>query len=968
MKEANNNVLNSQTTNDKTKQEDKIEKNQNNKQQQQREIINVSNILDNYEIVNTNYTKGIEITQCTFSGSHHFSIWEFSGYEPYQLFYDHFLSDCDSTKSIHLIVYDLNQSLIECYDECIYWLEYLRARLTKSTITTKTKILFIATHADLDHKSTYKKDGDGGYLSNMKAEQLKIKLDQLYENDAVFDLGNEAHFVLDSRAAWTPDMKHLIEYLIRLKQNICESLPRCTTFLNRSLKLIQNWRKQSNQPQQLNNSFSGSSFNLNNSTNNFNSTTSTSSTTPTSPISVPSTPTTNAVFFQKASASMQTLNYHHHHNHYPIINSKQFVDSIREHVNPLASDEHLNELLYQLKLMGEIVYLKSSGSGSSADVSGSYDDLICYQPEWLCGKILGRLFAHERYMQIKPHNLNGFYSYAELKELYADLCTNIDLIVQIFLSFDLCAELEPTNFSFFNNSPNININSNFVYEFPAFNFLSEPMPLSFHTIKSAFLNSSSKNLKSSTSIKSSSSNFCFVFNGFRLFMSNFHLNNNNNNNNLNYVGQLANIFFKIQSNLRNLANNNDFNDYQLPQSIEIEDNLLMTNKNATTPTTTSHTTRPNSLLQHVPKINSDNAYHPPLTPLVLNSPTYTTTTTSTSISFSANTTTSILATPPLLSSPNSALFSNQNNYDEQQNHKSFYSTPNKTTSTNQSLIDLEIYQTRYCTRLKRKMMLNCSIECLVSLEHLNGDFIEIKACAPEKYREELFYFVDDLYKLIERVVHKTCPNINIEKHYLHFNPVNLLLNNHDMNNNLTINQNCAKSAIHLGVIEHESVLRPKELVKFQYESTINRLKLVDLVCCGSELIEKNLSYGIDLPISDLSSYAKQILCSYLDKTDPMGRDWSILGFLLGLQDFLPKLDEAISSSNSQLSKCNLLLNEWYRRNQPEHVTIRILLQKIKDLGRMDVHDMIISTLELFRLNISKDSGIQNSNQTLASLK
>lgn len=105
-----------------------------------------------------------------------------------------------------------------------------------------------------------------------------------------------------------------------------------------------------------------------------------------------------------------------------------------------------------------------------------------------------------------------------------------------------------------------------------------------------------------------------------------------------------------------------------------------------------------------------------------------------------------------------------------------------------------------------------------------------------------------------------------------------------------------------------------------------------------------------------------MLCNYLDKIDPMGRDWSILAFLLGLQDFLPLLD-----LQKQVSKCECVLNEWSKQKS-DQASIRNLLAKINDLGRKDVYEMILNTIYLYQMNMGKDSGIQNSNQTLASLK
>ena len=106
------------------------------------------------------------------------------------------------------------------------------------------KVVFVATHADeADHQQTGGvRKGDDGRYSSEKARAIKSALEVLYSNEPLFDLSSE-HYVLDARAAWVADIKQLIEHLIRLKQAILDSLPRCTMFLNRTLFNIQNWRK-----------------------------------------------------------------------------------------------------------------------------------------------------------------------------------------------------------------------------------------------------------------------------------------------------------------------------------------------------------------------------------------------------------------------------------------------------------------------------------------------------------------------------------------------------------------------------------------------------------------------------------------------------------------------------------------------------------------------------------------------------
>ena len=39
---------------------------------------------------------------------------------------------------------------------------------------------------------------------------------------------------------------------------------------------------------------------------------------------------------------------------YPVIPWKQFMNNVRDKVNPLAADDHLKEVIQQLQLMGEV--------------------------------------------------------------------------------------------------------------------------------------------------------------------------------------------------------------------------------------------------------------------------------------------------------------------------------------------------------------------------------------------------------------------------------------------------------------------------------------------------------------------------------------------------------------------------------------------------------------------------------------
>jgi hypothetical protein len=139
------------------------------------------------------------------------------------------------------------------------------------------------------------------------------------------------------------------------------------------------------------------------------------------------------------------------------------------------------------------------------------------------------------------------------------------------------------------------------------------------------------------------------------------------------------------------------------------------------------------------------------------------------------------------------------------------------------------------------------------------------------------------------------------------------------------------------------------------------------VCCGSEKIDNILCNGVDKSYKNINLYTHHAICSLLNKPDPMGLDWTILAVLLGLQDYLPQIDDKIHHKNN----CNItemLLSEWCEQQSGKRSTIRQLISKIKDLGRLDVYELILNTIKLFEIDANLDSGIQNSNLTSTSPK
>jgi death-associated protein kinase len=70
---------------------------------------------------------------------------------------------------------------------------------------------------------------------------------------------------------------------------------------------------------------------------------------------------------------------------FPAVTWPAFIDYMHTAVNPLAGEEHLKEVIQQLQLMGEVVYLKCDAG----------DDLIILDPKWLCGTLSGLVLSPE---------------------------------------------------------------------------------------------------------------------------------------------------------------------------------------------------------------------------------------------------------------------------------------------------------------------------------------------------------------------------------------------------------------------------------------------------------------------------------------------------------------------------------------------------------------------------------------------
>ncbi|XP_064646952.1 death-associated protein kinase 1-like isoform X2 [Lineus longissimus] len=127
---------------------------------------------------------------------------------------------------------------------------------------------------------------------------------------------------------------------------------------------------------------------------------------------------------------------------FPVLSAQEFVENVRSRVNPLASEEHMKELMQQLQTMGEIIYIES----------GAEVDYVVMNPRWLCMEVIGELLSHEKIMQSR---VTGCFTLDDF-QLMSPECDAGDLlpILQALQLATQCQNDDETE-----------------YEFPAFNFV-----------------------------------------------------------------------------------------------------------------------------------------------------------------------------------------------------------------------------------------------------------------------------------------------------------------------------------------------------------------------------------------------------------------------------------------------------------------------------------------------------------------
>ncbi|CAH8486517.1 unnamed protein product [Schistosoma curassoni] len=175
------------------------------------------------EAQHENYTLGIDVHI-----TNEYTLWDFSGFPSYYCFYDHFIGDIDS---IHLVLFNLMDSLEWRRRSVRFWLDFLHARIpVKGPLlfggrpTEMARVILVGTHADVIQ---CQKDQNGFYYDE---ETLLFLKEIILEYQDKLDI-HESIYLLDARDGTSLEMKQLKTYLTDVRNIIIQTLPRTNSLM-----------------------------------------------------------------------------------------------------------------------------------------------------------------------------------------------------------------------------------------------------------------------------------------------------------------------------------------------------------------------------------------------------------------------------------------------------------------------------------------------------------------------------------------------------------------------------------------------------------------------------------------------------------------------------------------------------------------------------------------------------------------
>uniref|UniRef100_A0A7E4VSP6 Non-specific serine/threonine protein kinase n=1 Tax=Panagrellus redivivus TaxID=6233 RepID=A0A7E4VSP6_PANRE len=192
------------------------------------------------------YTHGIDVQVVSIGSNEEFSVWEFGGYDPYHISYDHFVGNTDC---IHIITLRADDPTEVQYHQALYWMNFLKGRVTPSEpighrgiIARRSKVVIVATHAtaSLLSSSGFEKTSDGNY-TNSDAEAMMQTIRLRFESH--FDVYERIMFI-DSTNNSCTGLKFFKEYLRSTREDLLSRLQRPLILLDRCIEYLAELRKR----------------------------------------------------------------------------------------------------------------------------------------------------------------------------------------------------------------------------------------------------------------------------------------------------------------------------------------------------------------------------------------------------------------------------------------------------------------------------------------------------------------------------------------------------------------------------------------------------------------------------------------------------------------------------------------------------------------------------------------------------
>ncbi|XP_029643431.1 death-associated protein kinase 1 [Octopus sinensis] len=196
-----------------------------------------------YSIGNPTYTKGIDVQQVNVKGIGDVSIWDFSGYQPYYMLYDHFLHD---QNCVTIIGFSLTDSFDEQIAQVMFWLNFVKSRSGLQPPLGQCGkplnalgVILVATHAD--QATSCSRNNRGEYVCK-ETQMILTKAQKEFGNDMEIV---DRVFVIDTQVAGSSDMKALKRQIAEMKGQIVKSLPQTSGFLELMVSQLPYWRRAS---------------------------------------------------------------------------------------------------------------------------------------------------------------------------------------------------------------------------------------------------------------------------------------------------------------------------------------------------------------------------------------------------------------------------------------------------------------------------------------------------------------------------------------------------------------------------------------------------------------------------------------------------------------------------------------------------------------------------------------------------